>query len=89
MQQQSTDHPANEAIPVIADITDFSGDNDMRVFVSQFTPGQFVSLLWPNIIVSGSNVNTTNKSCLIWLHNCTGFTGRLTRTVYLTTVAKN
>ncbi|HEU4470922.1 MAG TPA: hypothetical protein VFR58_07565 [Flavisolibacter sp.] len=82
--------PANEAVAVVADITDFSGDNDdVRVFVSQFAPGGAGTLLWPNIIVSISSVNAANDTCVIWLHNRSGSSGTLTGTLYLTTIAKN
>lgn len=82
--------PANEAVSVAANITDFSGDNDdVRVFVSQFVPGGVGSLFWPNIIVSISHVNATNNTCLIWLHNRSSAQGTLTGTLYLTTIAKN
>ena len=72
-------------------ITDFAGDNDdIRVMVSQFEPAAGADpLAFERTVMSVTNVNATNETCKLKLHNSAGGALHLKGTVYLTCIAKN
>lgn len=81
---------ANSEVSVVADIADFSGDNDdVRVFVSQIVIDPTSSPYWQRMNIMVSGVNATNDTCLLWIHNSTGVSVVMKGTIYLTTIAKN
>lgn len=81
---------ANSEVAIVADISDFSGDNDdVRVFVSQIVPDGAGSPYWPRMTIMVTGVNAANDTCLIWIHNQTGVNAVMKGTIYLTTIAKN
>lgn len=80
----------NGNVAILANITDFAGDNDdVRVFVSQWVNDPGGSLSWVNVGISVTGVNAANNTCLVWFHNRSGAAGLLKGTIYLTTIAKN
>jgi hypothetical protein len=83
----SINNGANAA--VLVDLSDFEGgNNDMRVFVSQIASDPGGTVLWPEVNVMVSSVNSVNNTCLIWLYNNSGVSGTLKGTIYLTVIAK-
>jgi hypothetical protein len=81
---------ANSDVAVVADISDFSGDNDdVRVFVSQIVNDPLSSGYWQRMTITVMGVNATNDTCLLWIHNHTGGNVVMKGTIYLTTIAKN
>lgn len=80
----------NGNVSVLANITEFSGDNDdIRVFVSQFMSDVGSSLNWVNMGVSVATPNPATDQVLVWIHNRSGVAGLLKGTIYLTVIAKN
>jgi hypothetical protein len=80
----------NGTAAVLANITEFSGDNDdVRVFVSQFLGDVGGSLSWSQIGVTVATPNAATDQVLVWVHNRSGQAGLLKGTIYLTVIAKN
>ena len=77
------------SVSVLANITTFTGGNDdVRVFVSQVVNDNG-SVPWSEVKVTVMGVNSTDNTCLLWLHNTSGANGILKGTIYLTTIAKD
>lgn len=82
--------PNNSDVALVANITDFDGDNgDVRVFVSQVQTSPGSTLLWPYVGITITGVNAENNTCTISIHNRSGQSGTLRGTIYLTTIAKD
>ena len=79
----------NDVATVVADISDFSGDNDdVRVFVSQLSTDPASSSM-SKLGISVWGVDPATDTCTLHLHNRTGSNGVFIGTIYLMTVAKN
>ena len=80
----------NGTVAVLANITDFSGDNDdVRVFVNQTLSDIGGSLNWIHMGISLATPNPNTDQVLVWIHNRSGQAGLLKGTIYLTVIAKN
>lgn len=81
---------ANSEAYVVANISDFAGDNDdVRVFVSQIVGDPAGSPYWQRMTVMVTGVNAADDTCILWIHNHTGSNLYMKGTIYLTTIAKN
>jgi hypothetical protein len=75
---------------VVLDLSDFEGgNNDIRVFVSQIASDPGGTVLWAEVNVMVSSINSVNNTCLLWLYNNSGVNGILKGTIYLTVIAKD
>jgi hypothetical protein len=78
-----------DAVSVTANIADFSGNtDDARVFVAQVV-NDGGTLPWSKVNITVMGVNSTEGTCILWLHNESGSNNILKGTIYLTTIAKD
>lgn len=83
--------PAGTTEEYTVNITDFTGDNDdIRVMVSQFSPATGGSALaFERTVISVTNVNASDGTCKLKLHNSAAGQLYVKGTIYLMCVAKN
>lgn len=82
--------PADNAVTVTANISDFSGDNDdVRVSLNQIDLLSGNTLFSSNISIIITEVDPVADTCTLRIRNLSNSNATLKATIYLTTIAKN